>query len=75
MSTFNKSAKRKELNQLNEVKIIKQCKKFNIKIYKLSKKEMIDKLLIKYESKHKAKHQLKSIKKDQLQITLIEKYA
>ena len=72
MSTFNKSAKRQELNKLSESKVIKQCKKYNINIYKLSKKEMIDKLLIKLESKHKAKLKGKAIQKIQLKVTLLD---
>ena len=75
MPKFNKSGKRAELNKLTESKVIKQCKKYNIKIYKLSKKEMIDKLLIKLEEKHDKKQLSKAIKKEQIQVTLIEHYA
>lgn len=75
MPKFNKSAKRQELNKLSEAKIIKQCKKYNIKIYKLSKKEMIDKLLIKFETKHNEKQVSKAIVKEQIKVTVIEHYA
>ena len=76
MSKFDKSTKRQELNKLSEIKVIKQCKKHNVNIYKLSKREMIDKLVKKLEAKHNFKKSQFSKSMPELTInSIFDKYA
>lgn len=80
MSKFDRAAKRKELQQLNKSKLIKECKKYKINTYtgKLSKIEMIQRLLPKIEAKMKEKYEkkqkIKAMKKEQFKMTPMQHY-